>query len=136
MVVTDALAAVAGTDDVTVDIPSGLVVLADRRRVEQVVANLVENALRYGAAPVVVTAEEEGDEVSVRVHDNGHGVPVELEQDLFSKLTLTGLPRRISETNGLGLALVRGLVEAMGGRVWYEPGADRGADFCFTLPTA
>ena len=75
--VNDALAAVAGTDDVSVDIPSGLVVLADRRRVEQVVANLVENALRYGAPPVVVTAEEGGDEIVVRVHDNGQGVPVE-----------------------------------------------------------
>ncbi|MEY2460308.1 MAG: two-component system, OmpR family, sensor histidine kinase MtrB, partial [Acidimicrobiaceae bacterium] len=132
--VNAALAAVAGTDDVTVDIPAGLVVLADRRRVEQIVANLVENALRYGAAPVVVTADEGGDEIIVRVHDNGEGVPVEAEPDLFSKLTLTGLPRRTPDGNGLGLALVRGLVEAMGGRAWYEPGAERGADFCFTLP--
>ena len=119
-----------------VDIPSGLVVLADRRRVEQVVANLVENALRYGAPPVVVSADEEADEIVVRVHDHGEGVPLDAEPDLFSKLTLTGLPRRTPGTNGLGLALVRGLVEAMGGRVWYEPGAGRGADFCFTLPTA
>jgi PAS domain S-box-containing protein len=130
-----ALAAVAGTDAVDVDIRPGIVVLADRRRVEQVVANLVENALRYGAPPVVVTAEVADDEVVVRVHDNGPGVPAEAEDDLFSKLTLTGLPRRSSETNGLGLALVRGLVEAMGGRVWYEPGPNGGADFCFTLPT-
>lgn len=133
-IVTDALSAVAGTDVVSVDIPAGLIVLADRRRMEQVVANLVENALRYGAPPVVVTAED-GDHVVVRVHDNGAGVPPELVPDLFSKLTLTGLPRRSYE-HPLGLALVRGLVEAMGGRVWYEPGAERGADFCFTLPAA
>ncbi|MEY2454652.1 MAG: two-component system, OmpR family, sensor histidine kinase MtrB [Acidimicrobiaceae bacterium] len=134
--VTDALAAVAGAENVRVDVPPGFEVLADRRRVEQVVANLVENALRYGAPPVVVSGHEAGDEIVVRVHDNGAGVPLEAEAELFSKLTLTGLPRRTSEANGLGLALVRGLVEAMGGRAWYEPGVDNGSDFCFSLPTA
>jgi PAS domain S-box-containing protein len=133
--ITDALAAVAGTDHVRVEVPAGLIVLADRRRTEQVVANLVENALRYGAPPVVVTADENGDEVVVRVSDRGPGVPPEMEEELFSKLTLTGLPRRTHATTGIGLALVRGLVEAMGGRVWYERGATRGTDFCFTLPS-
>jgi K+-sensing histidine kinase KdpD len=134
--VSDALAGVALPGDVRVDIQPGLVVLADRRRVEQVVANLVENGLRYGAPPIVLTANEDGDEVVVCVHDHGAGVPPTDEPDLFSKVTLTGLPRRTSGTTGLGLALVRGLVEAMGGRVWYEPGAGGGADFFFTLPTA
>ena len=113
-----------------------LVVRADRRRVEQVVANLVENALRYGAPPVVVTAHSDGDEIVVRVTDHGAGVDDDRQDALFSKLSLTGLPRRTPSTMGIGLALVRGLVETMGGRVWYESGADDGASFCFTLPTA
>jgi len=120
---------------VTVDVPAGLVVLGDRRRVEQVVANLVDNALQYGAAPVVVDAVPSDGHVVVSVQDGGPGVPLEVVGELFSKLSLTGLPRRTSMT-GLGLALVRGLVEAMGGRVWYEPAEGGGSRFCFTLPTA
>lgn len=134
--VSDALVGVEAADGVTVEIPAGLLVLADRRRVEQVVANLVDNALRHGAPPVVITANVHGPEVVVCVHDDGPGVPLENEEELFSRLSLTGLPRRSPDGHGLGLALVRGLVEAMGGRVWYEPGAGGGADFRFTLPIA
>lgn len=133
--VSAALDSVVGTEVVTVDVPAGLVVLGDRRRVEQVVANLVENALQYGAPPVVVDAVEDDEEVVVSVEDHGPGVPADVAGQLFSKLTLTGLPRRTSMT-GLGLALVRGLVEAMGGRAWYETAPDGGARFSFSLPTA
>ena len=134
--VRHALAGVAGAERVEVDVPSGLVVRADRRRVEQVVANLVENALRYGAPPVTITAQETFGETVVCVRDRGPGVTDERREVLFSKLSLTGLPRRTPSTTGIGLALVRGLVEAMGGRVWYEGADGDGACFCFTLPSA
>jgi PAS domain S-box-containing protein len=134
--VRDGLGAVAGGDAVHIDVSDALVAFADRRRVEQVVANLVENALHYGAPPVVVSATRAGDEVVISVRDHGNGVPDEHLDELFSKLTLTGLPRRRGVATGLGLALVRGLVEAMGGRVWYEADAHGGADFRFTLPVA
>jgi PAS domain S-box-containing protein len=134
--VRDALATVAGSERVEVQVPGELVVRADRRRVEQVVANLVENALRYGAPPVVVSASDDDDEIVVRVTDRGPGVAGDRQEALFSKLSLTGLPRRTPSTMGIGLALVRGLVEAMGGRVWYEPVNGDGSSFCFTLPSA
>ena len=134
--VKDALATVDGGESVRVQVATGLVVRADRRRVEQVVANLVENALRYGAPPVVVTAHDDGAEVTVCVSDEGPGVLGDDRDELFSTLSLTGLPRRTPSTMGIGLALVRGLVETMGGRVWYEPTECEGARFCFTLPSA
>ena len=133
--VQHALAMVSGSERVQVEVPAGLVVRADRRRVEQVIANLVENALRYGEPPVVVSAHENGPEVVVSVTDLGLGVPESQRDRLFSRLSLTGLPRRTPSTTGIGLALVRGLVEAMGGRVWYEESDAQGARFSFTLPS-
>jgi PAS domain S-box-containing protein len=133
--VQHALAGLTNGDDVHIGIEPGLTALADRRRVEQVVANLVDNAFRYGAAPVALTASVVDGEVIVAVQDTGAGVPADERTALFSHVTLTGLPRRHRATTGLGLALVRGLVEAMGGRVWYEP-SEVGARFCFTLPAA
>jgi len=133
--VVSALASISGGAP-EVDIDPALEVLADRRRFEQVVANLVENAFEHGAPPVVVTATASDGEVVVHVTDHGPGVDPLAEPALFSRLTLTGLPRRRSPSTGLGLALVRGLVEAMGGRVWYESPPEGGARFSFTLPAA
>jgi two-component system sensor histidine kinase MtrB len=123
---------VEASDAVVLDVPEGLEVQADPRRLEQVVANLVENALLHGVAPVVVQARAAGDTVEVSVIDAGPGVPDAVVPTLFSRLrTVSRTDRDRTHGTGMGLALVRGLVEAMGGRVWYE--AD--ATFRFTLPT-
>ena len=134
--IKDAISSIEGARAVEVLVPSGVRVVGDRRRAEQVVANLVDNALRYGAPPVMVIAVESQDEVVVTVRDHGHGVPPDLAENLFSRVTLTGMPRRSSATTGLGMPLVRGLVELMGGRAWYEQNPDGGASFSFTLPAA
>lgn len=121
---------------VTVDVRPGLEVLADPRRVEQVVANLVENAFAYGAPPVEIHVYENGADIEVAVTDHGAGVPAVLQPSLFNRLRL--LARRDRDRNrgtGLGLSLVKGLVEAMGGRVWYEHLRGGGAEFRFTLPS-
>ena len=114
----------------------GLEAQADPRRLEQVVANLVENALVHGATPVLVEARPYVGEVEVTVRDHGPGVPESLVPTLFSRLRTFGRgDRDRGRGTGLGLALVRGLVEAMGGRVRYEPAADGGASFCLVLPS-
>ena len=68
--------------------------------------------------------------------DHGRGVPPDLRPTLFSRLrTFTRPDRDRGRGTGLGLALVRGLVEAMGGRVWYEDGEGGGALFRIVLPS-
>ena len=107
--------------DLTVDVPQHLSALADPRRLEQIIANLVDNALRHGSTPVTVRAVAAGDEVRLTVADHGTGVAPEAAPRLFAgRATPTRLQQARSRDRGLGLTLVRGLAEAMGGRVWYE----------------
>lgn len=136
-----ALASVDDSEGVVVRVPESLTVLADPRRLEQVVANLVENALVHGAAPVVIEAAQTttaagAPVVELRVTDSGEGVPPALVPTLFSRLRTFGRrDRDRSRGTGLGLSLVRGLVEAMGGTVSYEQASSGGASFRLTLPT-
>lgn len=136
-VVTDALASVPDADGVTIDIDPSLEVLADPRRLEQVVANLVENGLEHGRLPVVVSAAATAvGRVALTVTDGGDGVPEAQVPALFSRLHALGRSNRDrSRGTGLGLALVRGLVEAMDGTVWYSAAAAGGACFHVALPT-
>jgi PAS domain S-box-containing protein len=137
-----ALASVLGSDDVELRIPADLMAMADARRLEQVLANLVENALTHGAAPVVVEAQAGDGHVEVSVSDSGEGVPPALVPTLFSRLRTFSRPDRDrSRGTGLGLALAKGLVEAMGGRLSYETwstsdGASGGACFRVVLASA
>jgi PAS domain S-box-containing protein len=121
---------------IEVKVPSGTPVLADPRRLEQVVANLVENAFVHGAPPVTVELRRASpDEIEVLVVDSGAGVAPAMVPRLFNRLQILSLRERDrARGTGLGLSLVRGLVEAMGGRVWYEPAPQGGACFPVSLP--
>jgi len=114
-----ALAALEDPSGVEVEVPEGLEVLADGRRLELIVASLVENALSHGAPPVVVEAWDERDGIDLVVTDAGPGVPPAAVPTLFTR-----------PGSGIGLYLARGLAEAMGGRVAFEPGpGGRGSTF-------
>jgi K+-sensing histidine kinase KdpD len=112
-------------------------VRADRGQTERIVANLVENALRYSPPdePVRLQVRETGAEVLVRVVDLGPGIPPSEAERIFEPFqrgSLAGATRGA----GLGLAIARGFAEANGGRVWVESHAGQGAAFVLALPLA
>lgn len=112
-------------------------VRADRHQIERIVANLVENALRYSPPeePVLVQVREFGSEVLVRVVDHGPGISVHEAERIFEPFQRGSLdsPTRGA---GLGLAIARGFAEANGGRVWVESHLGQGAAFVLALPVA
>ena len=131
-----ALRMVSHTADVQTHVDEPLRALADGRRLEQVLAHLIENGLRHGCAPVVVRASEEGDDVRISVIDHGEGIPDGDVDGLFAVLRPSREDDRLRDRpSGLGLPLARDLVEAMGGRLAYEPAPAGGACFTVTIPT-
>jgi two-component system sensor histidine kinase KdpD len=109
--------------------------------VELVLSNLIENALRYGSDPIEIRVAREGDAVALRVLDRGPGLDEHTLAHAFEKFERGLLGRRKGGAHsggaGLGLAIVRSLVEAGGGRVWARNRDDGpGAEFGFTLPRA
>ena len=112
-----------------------VVAAADPERLAQVVANLVENALKYAARTVEVTAQVVPGGAEIAVADDGPGIDPEDLPRVFERLyTSRRQPGRKVGT-GLGLAIVRELVTAMGGRVDVGPTPEGGTRFVVTLPT-
>ncbi len=109
-------------------------VFADSDKIEQVLTNLLENAVKYTTGGRVTVAGSLQDAmVLVSVTDEGRGIAVEHQFKVFNKFFRERAQAQNPGT-GLGLYISKGLVEAHGGRIWVENGADKGAIFCFTLP--
>ena len=127
--------------DVLIDIAPDLPpVMADRRRIVQVLNNLLANAARHSPerSPIRVEAIHDGVHVAISVCDEGRGIAPERLAQLFRKHARIGVDdaeRGIG--SGLGLAICKGLVEAHGGRIRAESGGPgQGARFTFTIPVA
>ncbi len=116
-----------------------LVVAADPRRLEQILGNLIGNAIKYSpqGGPVEIPLSEESREGMARlcVHDHGIGIPKEQQPRLFGRFA------RADNANaygiggtGLGLYLCRELVERFGGRIWFASTEGQGSTFFLTLP--
>ena len=129
-------------NEVGIDLSPNLpMVMADRRRIVQVLTNLLTNALRYSQDPFVirVSAVLEDTHVAISVTDEGAGLTAAALPHVFGRFSRSeqseSSPHR--EGAGLGLAISKGIVEAHGGRIWAESeGPGRGARFTFTLPVA
>ncbi len=105
----------------------------DEVSIEQVLVNLLENAIKYtpGGSPIDLAAWSDGLTVTVEVADRGPGLAAGDEARVFEKFYRAG---RTGSGVGLGLAICRGIVEAHGGRIWAENRSDGGAAFRFELP--
>ncbi|MFI9457036.1 sensor histidine kinase [Amycolatopsis sp. NPDC052450] len=118
--------------------PETPIVSADRRRIDRVVTNLLDNADRYGEGAIAVTVRRNGDRARIEVDDAGSGVPPALRERIFERFA-RGLHagRRDRETgSGLGLAIVADHVHRHGGTVWVEDRPGGGARFVVELPEA
>lgn len=112
------------------------VVGTDKRRVERIVVNLVENALRHGAAPVVIEVHLQGEVAQLAVTDSGPGVPTEHLAHIFDRFYKVDASRSSSRGSGLGLAIARENARLLGGDLTVANVPDGGARFVLTLPVA
>ncbi|PYQ61914.1 MAG: hypothetical protein DMF58_03210 [Acidobacteria bacterium] len=117
---------------------SRLFVGGDRDRLEQVLGNLLENAVKYSpeGSEIFVNVEERGDQIITSVSDRGIGIPTDELTQVFERFHRG---RQVSSTNygglGLGLYITRQIIERHGGTIWVESKEGSGTTFYFSLPT-
>ncbi len=128
--------------EMVLNLPSGLpLVLADAARVQQVIANLLHNAIKFSSAgdKIMVCAELVNGETAVRfsVQDDGIGIPAADLPRIFERFYKSDRARTRSRGGtGLGLAIARHIVQAHNGRIWATSKEGKGSTFYFTLPVA
>ena len=130
----------AGDAHVVVRFPSDFpLVSADPRRIEQVLNNLLDNALKYslqgGTVTIAGRIEPAGDMVVVSVEDQGMGIPTEHLDRVFERFYRVPIPETAGiEGSGLGLAICKGIIERHGGQISVRSNLGRGSVFSFSLP--
>jgi two-component system phosphate regulon sensor histidine kinase PhoR len=120
--------------DVAEDLPP---VLADDQRIQQVLINLIHNAIKFTSADgkVTVTAVDKSSDICISVEDTGVGIAAEDLSRIFERFYKVDRSRA-SVGTGLGLAVAKHIVHAHGGEIWAESELGQGSKFSFTLPKA
>lgn len=119
-----------GDREIVLDVPSDLLIPVDPILFEQVLINLLDNALKHGAPPIELHARRRGAMIELDVQDRGSGVPAGSEKRLFEKFVRASS----APGAGLGLAVVRSIVEAHGGTIAVSGAPGGGARFRIELP--
>ena len=123
---------------VTLDLlPNLPTVMADRDRIEEVLQNLLDNAIKYSPRQrnLTVACKATGDEVIVSVRDTGMGISLRDQEHIFNRFHRVGESIAHSMPGaGLGLYICRAIVEAHGGQIWVESTLHEGSTFSFSLP--
>jgi PAS domain S-box-containing protein len=123
---------------IQLDLPPNLpTVMADRDRIEEVLQNLLDNAVKYSpdSPAIIVACRATGDEVIVSVSDAGMGISVREQEQIFERFHRAGNDiAHSTQGAGLGLYISRAIVEAHGGHIWVESTLHQGSTFSFSLP--
>ena len=124
--------------EVTLDIPEQLpMVMADRDRIEEVLQNLLDNAIKYSPhrRRLHIACHVTGEEVITSVSDVGMGISLRDQEHIFDRFERVGDPlAQATPGAGLGLYICRAIIEAHGGRIWVESTLRQGSTFSFSLP--
>jgi signal transduction histidine kinase len=108
----------------------------DRARLEQVLNNLLINAIKYAPGkPLLVELKQDNERATLTVRDHGHGIPSEFQESIFQRLDRSAYAARGSGL-GLGLFISKQIVDAHGGKMWVESKDDEGSAFIAELPKA
>jgi PAS domain S-box-containing protein len=121
---------------IIVDFPKDFpVILGDETRIEQVMINLISNAIKYsGKGEIRISGAVRPEQVVVAVSDQGAGIDPRDLPHIFDRFYRADKAVKNTKGAGLGLYLARAIIEAHGGRIWVDPQSDAGARICFSLP--
>jgi signal transduction histidine kinase len=111
--------------------------MGDRQRLEQVLTNLIGNAIKFSEAEneVVISAGSRNDQLHVTVQDTGIGIPPGAQEQIFSRYyQIQQKGPHLATGSGLGLHISKKIIEGHRGRIWVESTAGQGSTFHFTLP--
>lgn len=134
--VSERFAAQSSKHRIVTDFPENFpVILGDENRLEQVISNLVSNALKYAPeGEIRISGSVRPEQVIVCVSDEGPGIEAKDIPHIFDRFYRSANALKQTKGAGLGLYLARAIVEAHGGRIWADPAPDSGARICFSLP--
>ncbi|HJR79854.1 MAG TPA: ATP-binding protein [Anaerolineales bacterium] len=134
--VVERFATQSNKHNIAADFPERFpIILADERRLEQVITNLVSNALKYApSGEIKISGQVRSDQVIICVSDEGPGIESKDLPHIFDRFYRSSKALKQTKGAGLGLYLARAIIEAHGGRIWADPKADSGARICFSLP--
>jgi signal transduction histidine kinase len=122
--------------EVEVEVAGELEAVVDGDAFDRIISNLITNALRYGRAPIRVTADRRNGQLQVAVEDRGDGVPSEFVPRLFERFSRSDPSRRRTGGTGLGLAIAHSYAEAHSGELRYREARPHGARFELVLPSS
>jgi signal transduction histidine kinase len=123
--------------NIVVDFPENFpVVNGDETRLEQVISNLVSNAIKYSpqGGEISISAQVRPTHIIICVSDQGPGVASEDIPHIFDRFYRSSIAKRTTKGAGLGLYLARAVIEAHGGRIWVDPQPGTGGRICFSIP--